>query len=69
MCKNIGGSEDDHRLMRSRRFFWCTFVGGANAGTGEILWCMVLVKKGFAQLMYKSTHLKLEVENILYCSL
>ena len=69
MCKNNAGSENDHRLISSRRFFWCTFVGGANAGTGEILWCMVLVKKGFAQLMYKSTHLKLEVEYILYCSL
>jgi len=39
MCKNIGVSENDHRLMRSRRLFWCTFVDGLIAGTGEnILW-------------------------------
>ena len=35
MYKNNARSEDDHRLISSRRFFWCTFVGGANAGTGE----------------------------------
>ena len=45
MCKDNAGSVDDHRLISSRRHFWCTFVGGVNAGTGEIiLWCMLCIK-------------------------
>ena len=50
MSKNITRYEDDHRSISCRRLFLCTFFGGVNAGTGEIV-------------------LKLEMENILYCSL
>ena len=43
MCKNIVGSEDDHRLISSRRFFWCTFVDGLIAGTGGEWLLLVLI--------------------------
>ena len=33
--KNNVGSESYQRLISSRRVFWCTFVGGVIAGTGE----------------------------------